>query len=150
MAGFFDNDQRKNLLWTRVRQAPARGEPDPMKLRTAAILLSVFTIGFLLMLWRGSRHTPQKTRLEIAADSVAHYHEKARIAHDSSDYYDARYQQSKAAHDSLAARLFRRDPGLAAERDSLRAVVERSVQDSLRVRAARQRAALPKTQTPPS
>jgi hypothetical protein len=115
----------------------------------ATIALTLCTIGFLVMVWKGCQRQPAKSKLELAADSVAHYQEKVRIAHDSSEFYDAKYQQSKAAHDSLANRLFRRDPGLAAERDSLRAVIQQQLRDSLRVRAARQRAALPKAQTTP-
>jgi hypothetical protein len=115
----------------------------------ATLAFTLFTIGFLVTVWKGCQRQPAKSKLELAADSVAHYHEKARIAHDSVNYYDAKYQQFKAAHDSLANRLFRRDPGLAAERDSLRTVIQQQLRDSLRVRAARQRAALPKAQTTP-
>lgn len=116
----------------------------------AMIAITLLTIGFLVMLWKGCQHETPKSKLETATENVIQARIKSQIAHDTFLVRDATYQKIQKDFDSLAARVYRGDPSLDAQRDSLRAVIERAVADTVRVRAARQRAPIPKTQTPPS
>ncbi|TDB63299.1 hypothetical protein [Arundinibacter roseus] len=98
--------------------------------RIAAILLTVLTMALSIALYKACRKTTSKTPLEQSADSLTHYSNKARIAHDSVNYYDQKYAAARISHDSLAQLIFRGSPALAFKRDSLRAVIE------ARIRAA--------------
>ncbi|TDB64351.1 hypothetical protein [Arundinibacter roseus] len=98
--------------------------------RIAAFLLTVLTIAMGIVLYKACRKTTSKTLLEQSADSLTHYSNKARIAHDSVNYYDQKYAAARISHDSLAQLIFRGSPALAFKRDSLRAVIE------ARIRAA--------------
>ena len=112
-------------------------------IRTVATLaLCLLTLGFLALVYRACQQKPTRSAFESAHDSAAHYQEKARIADDSAAYYEIRYQQSKSELHSLAVRLFRGDATTVLLRDSLRAIVQGRVLDSLRKRPARQPAAL--------
>ncbi|MPR36560.1 hypothetical protein [Salmonirosea aquatica] len=122
----------------------------PLVLFTISFALTAITVSFIHMVWKGCQHESPQSKLETAAEKVIKARIESQTAHDAFLLKDAQVQQTKQAFDSLAHRIYGNEPGLAPQRDSLRAVIERSVQDSLRVRAARQHAALPKTQTPPS
>lgn len=116
----------------------------------ATIALTLITIGFLVMVWKGCQHETPQSRLETAAENVIQARIESQIAHDTFLVRDAEVKKIQQEFDSLATRIYRGGPGLDAQRDSLRAVIQRRVQDSLRHRLARQHVALPKTKTRPS
>ncbi|TDB66806.1 hypothetical protein [Arundinibacter roseus] len=94
------------------------------------ILITFCSVWLLIWIWNTCQQKSPKTQLEMSADSLTHYSNKARIAHDSVNYYDQKYAAARISHDSLAQLIFRGSPALAFKRDSLRAVIE------ARIRAA--------------